>query len=178
MISIVFRSLAIAAALAIGVLCLCVAGSSSAAAPKSANGQGTLIRLDESGSPVRRHFSFSGRQLNGYNADGNAILHNPEYRTNNGKVYALQIDIKCMKVVGNTAIFGGLTRRTNDPDLVDAAFFTVQDNGEPGKDRDKISLVYFFDADPTTTGDPMLCQYIAPSDFPLETIESGNVQVK
>jgi hypothetical protein len=83
-----------------------------------------------------------------------------------------------MKVVGNIAIFGGTTTRTNDPNLVDAVFFTVQDNGEPGKNMDKISSVFFWDDDPNTTGDPQACLLTGPTDFPLETIESGNIQVR
>ena len=81
-------------------------------------------------------------------------------------------------VDANTAIFGGTVKRTNDPSLVDAVFFAVQDNGEPGKGTDKISRVFFWDDDPSTTGDPQACQLNVVDDFPLETIESGNIQVK
>ena len=59
-----------------------------------------------------------------------------------------------MKVVGTIAFFGGTVKRTNDPSLVDAVYFSVQDNGEPGEGVDKISRVAFFDDDPNTTGDP------------------------
>jgi len=83
-----------------------------------------------------------------------------------------------MKVVGNIAVFGGTTKRTNDPNLVDAVFFSVQDNGEPGKDRDKISSVFFWDDDPLTQGDPQACLLTGALDFPLETIEAGNIQVR
>ena len=83
-----------------------------------------------------------------------------------------------MKIVGNIAVFGGTTARTNDPSLVDAVFFTVQDNGEPGKDSDKISSVFFWDDDPATQGDPQACLLTGPLDFPLETIDSGNIQVR
>jgi hypothetical protein len=83
-----------------------------------------------------------------------------------------------MKVVGNIAIFGGTVKRTNDPSLVDAVFFSVQDNAEPGKGVDKISRVFFWDDDPNTTGDPQACQLVTPTDFPLETIEAGNIQVR
>ena len=83
-----------------------------------------------------------------------------------------------MKVVGNVAFFGGTTRRTNDPSLVDAVFFSVQDNGEPGRGKDRISRAFFWDDDPNTTGDPQACQAMSQSDAPLETIESGNVQLK
>lgn len=132
----------------------------------SASGHGTLINPDGS----RRQFSFSARTNSDGTVNGQANLHVDGYQ--------LKVDISCMKVVGNVAIFGGTTRRTNDPNLVDAVYFSVQDNGEPGKNRDKISRVFFFDDDPTTTGDPQLCQFNTPTDFPLETIESGNIQVK
>jgi hypothetical protein len=145
---------------------------------ESANGQGTLLVLNENGDAVRRQFSFSAHRLPDGTVKGHAVLHNPAFTVENGQKYQLQISITCLKVVGNIAIFGGTTRRTNDPNLVDAVYFTVQDNGEPGRERDKISRVFFFDDDPTTQGDPQLCQLTGPADFPLETIESGNVQVR
>lgn len=144
---------------------------------ESAQGHGTLIVQDENGRDVRRQFSFSARRNQDGTVSGQAILHNPAFSGANGQKYQLKLDISCMKVVGNIAVFGGLTRRTNDPNLVDAAYFTVQDNGEPGKDNDKISSVFFFDDDPTTTGDPQACLNTGPNDFPLNTIAAGNIQV-
>jgi hypothetical protein len=75
------------------------------------------------------------------------------------------------------AFFGGTVKRTNDPSLVDAVFFSVQDNGEPGK-TDQISRVFFWDDDPNTTGDPQACMLNQLGDFPMETIEKGNIQVR
>ena len=165
------------AVLSVAVVALAVVGFSmsritSAAAPSaSANGSG---KLDEN-----RQFSFSARQLSpDGTASGNAVLHNPAFTVNNNQRYALQIDVRCIKVIGNVAFVGGLTRRTNDPSLVDAVFFSVQDNGEPGKGSDQISRVFFWDDDPNTTGDPMACQLNQLGDFPMEPIQSGNVQVK
>jgi len=152
--------------------------AAAAASGTSASGQGTLLVSDQNGQTVRRQFSFSGRQVSGFEAQGNAVLHNPAFTVANGQRYSLQIDIRCIKSFGNTVIFGGMTRRTNDPNLVDAVFFSVQDNGEPGRGVDKISRAYFFDDDPNTTGDPMLCAGNEIGDFPLETIDSGNVQVR
>jgi len=83
-----------------------------------------------------------------------------------------------MNAFGNTVYFGGTVKRTNDPSLVDAVFFAVQDNGEPGKGVDKISRVFFWDGDPNTTGDPQACLNNQVTDFPLEAIEAGNIQVK
>jgi len=37
---------------------------------------------------------------------------------------------------------------------------------------------HLWDDDPTTTGDPQACQLVGPADFPLETIEAGNIQVR
>jgi hypothetical protein len=141
-----------------------------AAAGDSASGQGTL-------DDGNRKFAFSATTHADGTVTGNAVLHNSAFQVD-GKSYQLQIDITCMKALGNgIATFGGTTKRTNDPNLVDAVFFTVQDNGEPGK-NDKISRAFFWDDDPTTTGDPQACQFVGPADFPLETIEKGNIQVK
>ena len=138
---------------------------------QQANGHG---QLDSA-----RQFSFSAQRRADGTVSGNATLVTPEFTGANGhSPYQLQIDISCMHVVGNIAIFGGTTKRTNDPSLVDAVFFSVQDNGEPGNGRDKISRVFFWDDDPTTTGDPQACLLTGPTDFPLETITAGNIQVK
>ena len=168
------KTLLTVTALAVVALGSMVVIKTSAFAPApSANGQGSL---DD------RKFSFSGKLLESGTccaAQGNATLHNPAFTGANGhSPYQLQIEIKCMNKYGNTVVFGGLTRRTNDPNLVDAVFFTVQDNGEPGKGNDKISRVFFWDDDPNTVGDPMACENTLPTDFPLETITAGNVQVK
>lgn len=149
-----------------------------ARAQESANGHGTILVLNDQGEAVRRQFSFSARRDGGGTVKGQAILHNPAFEGTNGQPYQLQIAISCMQVVGNIAIFGGTVKRTNDPSLVDAVFFTVQDNGEPGRDSDKISSVFFWDDDPNTTGDPQACLVTGPNDFPFNTIESGNIQVQ
>jgi hypothetical protein len=164
----------IARTLAVLVTAIVLAASGAAhAAPSTtqANGQGTL----DGGA---RHFSFSAKQAANGTVSGTATLTNKNFTGENGtSPYKLQIDIVCMKRFGNTVYFGGNTRRTNDPNLVDAVFFAVQDNGEPGK-SDKISRAFFWDDDPNTTGDPMTCLLNQEGDFPLETIEGGNVQVK
>jgi hypothetical protein len=162
-----FAALALVGALAAGAfatVALAVSGD-------SASGHGALETSDG-----LRQFSFSATEHADGTVTGNAVLSNPAFQVD-GKDYQLQIDISCLKVVGNIAIFGGTTKRTNDPSLVDAVFFTVQDNGEPGK-QDKISRVFFWDDDPTTTGDPQACLLTGPTDFPLETIAKGNIQVR
>src|ERR687886_376759 len=145
--------------------------SSAQGTRESANGQGSLLVQDANGNTVRRQFAFSARRNADGTVTGNAVLHNPAFTNANGQKYQLQIDISCMKVIGNIAFFGGTTRRTNDPSLVDAVYFSVQDNGEPGKGNDKISRAFFFDDDPNTQGDPQLCQGNRPGDFPMEPID-------
>lgn len=151
-----------------------VSNSSAGSALQSANGHGTLTNADGS----KRQFSFSARLNADGTASGQAVLRNPAFDGDNGKPYYLTVDISCMKVIGNVAFFGGTTERTNDSNLVDAAYFSVQDNGEPGKNNDKISRVFFFDDDPTTQGDPQLCLGNVLGDFPMETIDAGNIQVR
>ena len=159
---------------AVALVALAVAIPASASVAASASGHGGLSTPDG-----KRQFSFSAKLNDDGTATGNAVLHNPAFTGENGKSpYMLQIDISCMKVIGNWATFGGTTKRTNDPSLVDAVFFSVEDNGDPGKNVDKISSVFFWDDDPNTVGDPSACQFVTPADFPLMTIESGNIHVR
>ena len=164
---------ALLAAVALGL-----GGTTAAYAAKTASASGAGA-LDDG----QRHFSFSVRQNADGTATGQAELTNKNFTALNGPApYKLHIDVSCMKVfaAAHTAFFGGTVKSTNDPSLVDAVYFAVQDNGEPGKGVDKISRVAFFDDNPTTTGDPQLCQNNVLNDgyLPLETIESGNIQLK
>jgi hypothetical protein len=140
----------------------------------SVSGQGALS------TDPRRTFSVSAKINADGTASGRATLVNKAFTGENGKSpYLLQVDISCGKMLdANTAILGGTVKKTNDPSLVDAVYFSVQDNGEPGKGTDKISRATFFDDDPTTTGSPALCLGSTLTDLPLETIVSGNLQVK
>jgi hypothetical protein len=156
---------------------------SAAAAPafaQSASGHGTLqAGVAPNGHTYRRQFTFSARTASDGTVSGNAVLVNPEFDGPTGnQPYLLQIDISCMEVYGNVAVFGGMTRRTNDPELVDAVFFTVEDNGQPGAYNDRISRAYFWDDDPTTTGDPQACQNTSADAFPLEQIIAGNISLR
>jgi hypothetical protein len=160
-----------AAAVATVGLCTMAGVAGAAGVTESASGAGKL----DNGA---RQFSFNAKHNANGTVTGQATLINKDFSgTNPNAPYQLKIDITCMKTVGDVAIFGGTTKRTNDPSLVDAVFFSVQDNGEPGK-TDKISRAFFWDDDPTTTGDPQACQLVEPTDFPLEQIQTGNVQVK
>ena len=154
-----------------------VSQSSASSSGESAGGHGTLLATDENGKTVKRQFTFHARKSADGTVTGKVVLRNPAFDGDDGKSFFLKGDISCLRVVGNIAILGGTPERTNDANLNDAFFFTVQDNGEPGKGRDRISRTFFFDDDPTTQGDPQLCLGTGPADFPLETIESGNIQV-
>ena len=147
---------------------------------ESANGHGTLLVQDEQGNTVRRQFSFSARRSADGSVKGNAILHNPAFNGANGRNFQVKVEISCLKVVGNTAVFGGTVKRSNDPNLVDTVFFSVEDNGEPGKGNDRISGLFFNDSDPNANpGDPQTCLTLDPGNFePLSVIDGGNIQVK
>ena len=138
------------------------------------SGQGALS------TDLRRNFSVSAHIMADGTASGRATLVNKAFTGANGKApYLLQVDISCGKMLdSNTAILGGTTKRTNDPSLVDAVFFSVQDNGEPGANKDKVSRAYFWDDDPNTQGPPSACLNSTLADVPLETIVSGNLNVK
>ena len=138
------------------------------------SGQGALS------TDPRRNFSVSAKINADGTASGRATLVNKAFTGENGKApYLLQVDISCGKMLDDhTVILGGSTRRTNDPSLVDAVFFSVQDNGEPGAGKDKVSRAYFWDNDPATQGPPSACLNSTLADVPLETIVSGNLNVK
>ena len=155
-----------------------VSQSSAVSSEESASGHGTLTVVDANGDTVKRQFSFHARKSADGTVQGKVVLRNPAFAGDDGKSFFLKGDISCMQVIGNIAILGGTPERINDALLNDAFYFTVQDNGEPGKDRDKISSVFFFDDDPTTQGDPQLCLLTGPNDFPLNTIDGGNIQVR
>ncbi len=138
----------------------------------TASGQGTI----EQG----RKFALSGRINADGTATGQATLVNRNFSGDRpDQPYQLHIEISCGKMLDErTAIFGGMTRKSSGSSLVDAVTFAVQDNGEPGAGQDKVSRAYFFDDDPATTGDPRLCLGSTLADLPLETIESGNINVR
>lgn len=154
-----------------------VTQSSASSDAESASGHGTLLAVNEDGKTVKRQFTFHARKSTDGTVTGQVVLRNPAFDGDDGKSYFLKGDISCLRVIGNIAILGGTPDRTNDANLNDAFFFTVQDNGEPGKNRDRISRAFFWDDDPTTQGDPQACLATGPGDFPLETIEAGNIQV-
>jgi len=105
-------------------------------------------------------------------ASGQAVLINRNFSGDKGTgPYTAHIDISCANRQGNQIFFGGETTRTNDSGLVDAAYFSVTDDGK----SDYISRVFFFDDDPNTTGDPALCLGYRAGDFPQEEVIRGNI---
>lgn len=156
---------------------LTAAVQTSAQDRESAGGNGSIRVIDENGRQVKRQFSFQARTNADGTVTGQANLTNAAFTGDNGKKFAAKFDISCLKVEGNRAVVGGFARRINDANLVDAAFFIVEDNGEPGK-NDRITSVFFFDGDPNTTGSPQICENTSINDFPLMPIDSGNIQVR
>lgn len=156
----------------LAALAVTIATPALAALGTSVSGQGML---DQS-----RTFAVNARVNADGTATGNATLINRSFSGDSGKgPYQAHIDISCGKMLDQrTMVLGGFANRTNDSNLKDAAYFIVRDNGEPGGGRDQISRTFFFDDNPATTGDPMLCLGVALGDFPLETIRNGNIQVR
>jgi hypothetical protein len=148
-----------------------------AAAGIGASGHGTLLVTNQDGNQVRRQFSFSARRGADGNVNGNAILHNPAFTTENGQNYMLHIDISCMNVAGNTIFFGGTTRRTNDPNLSTPFIFLSRTTAsqEPARTR---SVRQHFSIMILDDGDPMLCLNNRVGDFPMTPIDAGNIQVR
>src|SRR5688572_15935125 len=89
---------------------LLVAAKSLASGTESVNGQGTLINEDGSGS----QFSFNARRNPNGKVTGQATLRNPSFKTGNGQNSQIKIDIICLKVIGKTAVLGGMTKRQNN----------------------------------------------------------------
>lgn len=159
---------------------IALASAASIATPVLAAETGHVSGQGALSTDPRRNFSVSAHINGDGTATGRATLVNKAFTGENGKApYLLQVDISCGKMLDDrTAILGGTTRRTNDPSLVDAVFFSVQDNGEPGAGTDKVSRAYFWDDDPNTQGPPSSCVNSTLTDLPLETIVSGNINVK
>src|SRR4029079_6044746 len=120
---------------------IALASIAALAAPALAATSGMVSGQGALSTDPRRNFSVSAKINADGTANGRATLVNKAFTGANGKApYMLQVDISCGKMLDDhTAILGGSTRRTNDPSLVDAVFFSVQDNGEPGANKDKVS---------------------------------------
>lgn len=155
--SIALAALVVASAFALKL------NSASAGSGPSANGSGQLVI-----NGVKRQFSFSATTKADGTVNGSAEIHNPNFD------FRSHIDVQCLLVDGNRASIGGIVRSTNDPNLDgQRAFFTVYDNGEPGKGKDTISVVFFDNEVPASA-----CRFIQPGDFDQMPISAGNIQVK
>ena len=137
---------------------------------ESAGGQGMLV--NEDGSQSR--FSFNARRNPNGKVTGQAIFRNPSFNMTNGQKEQIKIDVTCLKIIGNVAILGGMTKRKNNQTKAEAAYFAVEDSGAG---TDKIFRGFFFDDDEATEGNAQLCQTIETEVFVFEPIAEGNIQV-
>jgi hypothetical protein len=151
---------------------LLVSVKSFSMANETVEGQGTFVNEDGS----RSEFSFNARRNPNGKVTGQGILRNPSYKKSNGQIEQIKIDISCLKVIGNLAVIGGMTKRKNNQTETEAIYFAVEDNGDAG--ADKIFRGFFFDDDPITKGDPQVCQSFEPTVLVLEPIADGNIQVQ
>jgi|SRR5687768_4817636 len=138
---------------------------------ESANGEGTLINEDGS----RSQFSFNVRRNPNGKVTGQATLRNPSFKSGNGQNNQINIDVSCLKVEGDVAIIGGVTKRKNNQAKSEAVYFAVQDKGEAG---DSIFRGFYYDDDPATEGDPQRCQTIETEVLVLEPVVAGTIEVK
>ena len=150
---------------------LLVSVKSLAFVNESANGQGKLVNEDG----TKSQFSFSVQRNPNGKITGQATLRNPSYKRANGQNEQIKIDISCLKVIGNVAVLGGMTKRKNSQTKAEAVYFAVEDNGAGG---DKIFRGFFFDDDEATEGNAQLCQTIETEVLVLEPIAEGTIEVK
>jgi hypothetical protein len=149
-----------------GLSALALVAAPALAAPKTVHisGQGTLYD--------GRTFSLNAMVDANGNVSGQATLVNHAFTGENGKSpYISHITLSCLKQVDGEYILGGDVTHTNDPNLDDAAFFAVSDDGN------QLSGVYFWDDQPGHTGDASACQFNEAGDYPTADIIRGNIHV-
>jgi len=138
--------------------------STGAAVVASATGSGHTIVAG-----VLRTFSFTARLNADGTASGTAQIDNRAI----GEMF--QLDIDCMKVVGNVAIMSGVITRHTDVNAVGlTGVFGVMDFGEGSEaPPDRSTQVFFFRPGVVT------CQDFGTADVDefAVSIASGNVQV-
>lgn len=157
--------LVVALSAAVLIIPMTTAFCAAGVCQEKASGKGTLLQPDG----TKREFSFNARKDASGDVIGSAEINNPAFN------FTGLIEIKCLEVVGNRARAAGVVYDTNDPNLFNnTAVFEVYDKGNPGKDNDTISLVYFSppNSPPPTEG---YCQFF--EDFPQMAIDKGNVKV-
>jgi hypothetical protein len=148
---------------------------------ESASGSGSY----SVGTKQKRQFAFTAVKRQDGTVTGNAVIQNPAFS------FRAQLDISCLRItagarnpltgeLGNRADIGGTIRNSNDPGLPEGTrgFFTVFDIGEPGKDKDSISPVFFDSKVPVSACQNILTDPTAPSGLIQILIESGNIQVR
>ena len=140
----------------------------------TADGQGTLVNEDGTQS----QFSFNVRRNPNGKVTGQATIRNPSYKKGNGQNNQIKIDVTCLKVVGNVAIMGGVTKRKDNQAKAEAVYFAVEGNDSNGAGENKIFRGFFFDDDESTEGDAQRCESIETDVLVLEPIVSGNIRVK
>lgn len=138
---------------------------------ESTDGQGKLVNEDGSQS----QFSFNVKRNPNGKVTGQATLRNPSYKKTNGQNEQIKIDVSCLKVIGNLAVIGGVTKRKNNQTETEAVYFAVEDN-EAG--ADKIFRGFYLDDDASTKGDAQLCQAMEKEILVLEPIVEGNIKVQ
>jgi hypothetical protein len=143
-------------------------------AKDSADGEGTLVNEDKSQS----EFTFNVKRNPNGKVTGSATIRNPSYKAGNGQTEKIKINVTCLKVVGNVAVMGGVTKRKTNQAKAEAVYFAVEDNGEAGAESDAIFRGFYFDDDPSTEGDAQRCESIESNVLVLEPIKAGNIKVK
>ena len=143
-------------------------------AKDSADGEGMLVNEDKSQS----EFTFNAKRNPNGKVTGSATIRNPSYKNGNGQTEKIKIDITCLKLIGNVAVMGGVTKRKNSQAKAEAVYFAVEDNGDAGAESDAIFRGFYFDDDPSTEGDPQRCESIEREVLVLEPIKAGNIKVK
>ena len=70
---------------------------------------------------------------------------------------SVRASAECLNVVGNRALLSGLITYSNYPGIVPgyALEYTVEDNGEPGADRDRISAAFRLRPNPLCLAGPV-----------------------
>lgn len=173
------RRLRGSALLSVGVFAACVSpaaplssspefatslASAASGGLRSATGSGNTIVTDE-----LRTFSFTAQQRVDATVEGEAQINNRSIDE------MFQIDVQCLKVVGNVAVMSGLITRHTDVTAVGlTGIFGVVDAGEgAGAAADEITQVFFFRPGTVT------CQDIDATEVDAfgAPIVSGNVQV-
>ena len=158
---------ALAAVCLVGLATITVQAAPDEGVIHSATGSGQLRVFSD--APLRT-FGFSAVM----HADGTVTGHAEAQARQDPNRW--QVDVNCLKVVGNVAIVSGFTtRHTVASDVGWTGGFAVEDNGEgPGVPPDRITRGFFFEPGTVTCQDFGLDD-VAPFLLP---VEDGGLQVR